>query len=106
MKARWIRLLVIALYIGVDVGFAVYRRFFGECELISYAAHVGGALAGLLLGFVLLKNINPLKWEKILWWVGLVLFICIVIGGVLLNVFWPAGQPGLFTVRCNTTTPE
>lgn len=104
MKARWIRLAVIVIYVGVDVGFAVYRRFFGQCELISYAAHVGGALTGLLLGFVLLKNINPLKWEKVLWWVGLCCFVCIFIACVLLNILWPADKPGLYAVRCNDTS--
>lgn len=44
-----------------DLGHAIYVRYKAESALagsVGYAAHFGGALGGLLLGLVILKNIE------------------------------------------------
>jgi len=53
-----------------------------------YAAHFGGALAGLLVGILVLRNLEKKKWEKVLWIVGLVVFTILVVFAIAWNIFY------------------
>ena len=42
---------------------------------MSYSAHIAGAVTGLLLGTVLLRNLSASTWERATWWCSLLLFL-------------------------------
>uniref|UniRef100_A0A0N5AXS1 Rhomboid protease n=1 Tax=Syphacia muris TaxID=451379 RepID=A0A0N5AXS1_9BILA len=67
MPFRIVRLSAIILFIVYDLGGTLYRRLFvSACDRVSYSAHIGGAVTGLLMGIVLLYNLKVVKWERIL----------------------------------------
>ena len=45
------------------------------CGGMSYAAHVAGGFSGLFCGTFLLRNYEKLKWEKILQWICLGVYV-------------------------------
>ncbi|ENN75101.1 hypothetical protein YQE_08414, partial [Dendroctonus ponderosae] len=86
-----IQLFIMSLLIICDVAFAVHNRYLsGDQTPIGYAAHVGGALAGLLVGIWVLKNVEPTNREKYLWWAAFLIFLLLIGTAILLNVFWTA----------------
>ena len=47
----------------VDFGVAIYHRYNdGMDESIGYAAHIGGAAAGFLIGMNVLRNLEHEVW--------------------------------------------
>ncbi|XP_053617160.1 rhomboid-related protein 2 isoform X2 [Plodia interpunctella] len=90
MEFAIIQLLVFLLLAGVDVGTAVYDRYFRPDikQNIGYVAHLAGAVAGLLVGIGVLRNLERRKWEKRLWWAAVVLYFSLMISGILANIFW------------------
>ena len=84
MEFPALRLLSFLLVAGVDTGVAVYYRHTTDSR-VSYTAHLAGAVAGLLLGLVLLRNLRHQTWERALWWCGLLLFLGLFIGAVVWN---------------------
>ncbi|PAA68889.1 hypothetical protein BOX15_Mlig016071g2, partial [Macrostomum lignano] len=83
-----VRLSILLLLAGGDTGLAVYSRYTSEKDSrTSFAAHGGGFLAGLLIGVPLLRNLDVKNWEKVLYWIFLILFLLLMAGAVLFNVF-------------------
>lgn len=75
---------------SVDVGFAVYDRFSSEStpHPVSFVAHVTGALAGLTIGLVVLKNFQQKLRQQMLWWLSLGVYLSCLLFAVLYNVFY------------------
>lgn len=91
MEFAIIQLLVFLLLAAVDIGTAVYDRYWRHLDQnIGYVAHLAGALAGLLVGIGVLRNLEKRKWEKRLWWAAVVLYFSLMIAGILANIFWTA----------------
>ncbi|CAH2052745.1 unnamed protein product, partial [Iphiclides podalirius] len=89
MEFAVVQLLVFVLLAAVDVGTAVYDRYWGRLQQnIGYVAHLAGAVAGLLVGIGVLRNLEKRKWEKRLWWAAVVIYFSLMIAGVLANIFW------------------
>ncbi|KPJ02836.1 Protein rhomboid [Papilio xuthus] len=89
MEFAIVQLLVFLLLASVDVGTAVYDRYWRHLQQnIGYVAHLAGAVAGLLVGIGVLRNLEKRKWEKRLWWAAVVLYFSLMIAGVLANIFW------------------
>ena len=55
---------------------------------MGYAAHFGGALAGLFVGLFILRNLRARKWEVILRKVGLALSIILLLFAIAWNIFY------------------
>lgn len=49
--------------------------------------------AGVLIGIPVLKNIDRLPWERVLWWVCLVVYLLIMTMGILFNIFYEGYPP-------------
>ncbi|XP_026740286.1 rhomboid-related protein 2 isoform X2 [Trichoplusia ni] len=89
MEFAIIQLLVFLLLAAVDIGTAVYDRYWRHLDQnIGYVAHLAGAIAGLLVGIGVLRNLEKRKWEKRLWWGAVVLYCSLMLAGVLANIFW------------------
>ena len=56
-------MMVVSLLILGDVSWAVYTRHTGEVSDVSYVAHLAGAVMGLLVGFLALRNRHVERWE-------------------------------------------
>ncbi|VDK35040.1 unnamed protein product [Dibothriocephalus latus] len=78
---------------GVDFGLALYQRYGLQAEVaVSISAHVGGFLAGLLVGIPLLRNLHEKPWERICFWVSLSIMTACLVFAIFWNIFWP-GYP-------------
>ena len=60
------------------------KVFWNFCQ-VGYAAHIGGAVVGLLLGIVVLRNLRVRKWERVFWWICLLLFLGLFLAGIVWN---------------------
>ncbi|CAK1589960.1 unnamed protein product [Parnassius mnemosyne] len=89
MEFAIVQLLVFLLLTIVDIGTAVYDRYWRHLQQnIGYVAHLAGAVAGLLVGIGVLRNLEKRKWEKRLWWAAVVIYFSLMLAGVLANIFW------------------
>lgn len=90
MDFAWVRVIFLIIFGSTDVGVAVYTRYMeGEEEnRVSYAAHLAGATAGLLLGLPTLRNLVKHRWEVITGWVFFAVFVVLILAAVLVNAFY------------------
>ena len=74
---------------SADVGFAIWDRYSSKDihPPIGYTAHLMGALAGLTIGLVVLKNFEQKLHQQYLWWIALTLYIICFIFSICWNVF-------------------
>ncbi|GAB0099389.1 protein rhomboid-like [Sergentomyia squamirostris] len=89
MEYAIIQLLVFLIYIITDVGAALYRQFNDIHDRVSYTSHIGGAVAGLLVGIGVLRNLKVRPWEKKLWWAAVVTYILLMGSGICVHIFVP-----------------
>ena len=62
---RALELLTVSLLIVGDVSWSVYKRYDRNSnDNVSYVAHVMGAMTGLMVGLLVLKNRIEEPWEK------------------------------------------
>lgn len=95
MEFGIVRLMGIFVVASADVGFAIYDRYAAEQvgPPVSYVAHLTGALAGLTIGLLVLKNFEQKLHEQLIWWVALGVYAACTLFAVLFNVFNPDDQP-------------
>lgn len=74
-----------------DFGYSIYRRFDNNVSgaKLSFVAHVAGALAGLSVGLIVLKNFKQSLRDKIVFWVAVGVYIGLMVFAILWNIFWP-----------------
>lgn len=61
------RLVTLVAFTSLDLGTAIYERHFKVGSVAyrtSYGGHLAGALSGLLLGLIFLRNARVLHWEQ------------------------------------------
>ena len=73
------RLVLLILFATLDTSLALYKRYYEkDVTKVSHVAHLSGAIAGLLVGIVVLKNRKVQTWEtklKVLCIVTFAIFI-------------------------------
>lgn len=72
-----------------DVGFAIYSRYAVELTTapsVSYIAHLTGALAGLTIGLLVLKNFEQKLHKQLVWWVALGIYTACTIFAIVYNL--------------------
>ncbi|KAL1501693.1 hypothetical protein ABEB36_006975 [Hypothenemus hampei] len=94
MTMPYLQLGILLIIVGFDLGSSIYDRYFLNIHnQVGYAAHFGGAVAGLLVGIYLLRNLNVKKCEKYLWWAALVIYVVLMTVAILMNIFLPGRYP-------------
>ena len=74
-----------------DFGYSIYRRF--EVEIsgssVSFVAHVAGAMAGVSVGLIVLKNFKKSLRDKIVFWIAVGVYIAFTVFAIFWIAFWP-----------------
>ena len=64
---RALQMMAVSLLILGDVSWAVYKHTIAQHhDDVSYVAHVTGAVMGLLVGFLALRNRHVERWEIVM----------------------------------------
>ena len=80
------------------MGFAIYDFLTGDmtCPPGSYIAHLPGALAGLKVGLVMLKNFSQKSKEgDLFWWISLGVFTACMAFAIIFNLLHPFPYIGI-----------
>ncbi|KAK0183062.1 hypothetical protein PV327_001137 [Microctonus hyperodae] len=94
MEFAALQLCVFVVVTVVDVGQAVYNRYvLGTKDQIGYVAHFAGAIAGLLVGINVLRNLEVQTWEKAVWWASIFTYTALMAVAILWNIFYPSYFP-------------
>jgi len=90
-EMRWAiyQLAILLVLIFADVGTAIYNRYvMDKDKSVGYAAHFFGALAGLLVGINVLRNLQVQPWEKKVWWISISIYLFLMLGAIAWNIFY------------------
>ncbi|VDM53973.1 unnamed protein product [Angiostrongylus costaricensis] len=80
MEFNWVRAIVLTIMIGSDAAVSIFQRYFVDrTDRVSYVSHIGGFLAGVFLGVVILRNFRYHRWEGKLWWASLFAYVFFLI---------------------------
>jgi len=82
-----LRLAAVLVFALVDISVVVYHWAKDVSTTTGYHAHLAGALAGLTMGVVVLKNRRVEPWQLGLRFACLLFFMAFVVFGVLWNLF-------------------
>ncbi|KAJ8917355.1 hypothetical protein NQ315_002377 [Exocentrus adspersus] len=84
-----IQLLVFVIVAASDISTAIYNRYVLDIdEHIGYAAHLAGALAGLLVGINVLRNLSVTRTERVIWWISMVTYAVLMVTCIIWNLAW------------------
>ncbi|XP_006099188.1 rhomboid-related protein 2 isoform X1 [Myotis lucifugus] len=83
------RLLVIIVIIALDMGFALYRRFFvpANGSPVSFAAHIAGGFAGMSIGYTVFSCFDKTLLKDPRFWISIAAYLACVLFAVLFNIF-------------------
>lgn len=94
MEFAVLQLLVFLVVTSVDVGQAIYTRYVTDHDSqVGYVAHLAGAVAGLLVGINILRNLEVQTWEKVVWWASFITYLALMATAILWNVLYPSYFP-------------
>ncbi|XP_014787556.1 protein rhomboid [Octopus bimaculoides] len=90
MELGIFKLGAIFIVASADVGFAIWDRYSVDDALppVAYTAHLMGALAGITIGLVVLKNFEQKLHEQYIWWLALGIYIACTVFAIFWNVFY------------------
>ncbi|XP_058975088.1 protein rhomboid [Musca domestica] len=89
MEYAIVQLFVFLIFCLTDLGTSIYRHITDQHDQIGYMAHLSGAIAGLLVGIGVLRNLEVRRWERILWWIAVIFFFALMMTGTLIHIFLP-----------------
>lgn len=82
------QMVVILIYCITDGYYSFNDFYYNGNTSVGYIAHLCGAIAGLLVGIRVLRNIKVLKWERTLWRFAVFLFVILMTAGIVANIFF------------------
>ncbi|XP_076458117.1 rhomboid-related protein 2-like [Babylonia areolata] len=91
MELGILRLAAILITASADVGFAIWDRYTLKRlqePSVGYTTHLMGALAGLTIGLVVLRNFQQKLHEQYVWWIALAVYLGCTVFAVFWNVFY------------------
>ena len=62
---RVLKITSIVCFWVFDFGYAAYRSYHDIDSGYSVVAHIGGTVTGLLLGFIVLKDVKMQRWCEV-----------------------------------------
>ncbi|BFF98445.1 protein rhomboid [Drosophila madeirensis] len=99
MKSASTQLGSVVIFVSCDLGYALYTQYFdgGDATTsassafakgpqVSYIAHLTGALAGLTIGFLVLKNFGHREYEQLIWWLALGVYCAFTVFAIVFNL--------------------
>lgn len=89
MEYAIVQLFVFLIFCITDLGMSMYRHFTDVHDQVGYVAHLSGAVAGLLVGIGVLRNLKVRPWEKKLWWCAVTLYVLLMGAGISVHIFMP-----------------
>jgi len=94
MEFGFLRLMGLIFFGALDISLAMYDRYYGTHKnKTSYSAHFMGALTGFLLGIVVLRNLKVRRWEIILGYVTIAVFILLLGMCIIWNAVYDSYFP-------------
>lgn len=93
MEFAIVQLFVFLIFCVTDVGFSAYRHITDHHDQVGYVAHLCGAVAGLLVGIGVLRNLKVRPWERKLWWIAITLYFLLMITGISIHIFYKEHFP-------------
>ena len=95
------RVLIVIIVAVSDIAVYVYGIYVSQSPQvpIGYAAHVSGAIAGLLMGIVCLKNLRWEQHEKYVWAFSACIFGLLIGSTIVYSVAFPSHFVGVRHVR-------
>ena len=106
MAYPWCRVLFVIFVAITDIAVYLYDMYVAEGEKehpVSYAAHLSGALTGLLVGITCLKNLRWERHERYIWAISALVFILLIGSAIVWNFADPnhfVGTPKNVQVDC------
>ncbi|XP_014487144.1 PREDICTED: rhomboid-related protein 3-like isoform X3 [Dinoponera quadriceps] len=89
MEFAVLQLLVFLVVTSVDIGQAVWNRYVLDTnDQVGYVAHLAGAIAGLLVGINVLRNLEVKTWEKVVWWASMFTYTGLMTAAILWNILY------------------
>lgn len=82
------QLILILIYCMTDGYYSFNDYFYYGNRSVGYVAHLCGAIAGLLVGIRVLRNLKVHKWEQTMWRCALLLFFILMFMGIIANIFF------------------
>ncbi|XP_034106407.1 protein rhomboid [Drosophila albomicans] len=94
MKSASTQLGSVVIFVSCDLGYALYTQYFDGAATpafakgpqVSYIAHLTGALAGLTIGFLVLKNFGHREYEQLIWWLALGVYCAFTVFAIAFNL--------------------
>lgn len=105
MTCPWCRVLVVSVVAVTDLAVYIYDMHIvgGQGQPVSYAAHLSGALTGLLVGITCLKNLRWETYERYIWAVSATVFVLLIGTAIIWNFADPShfvGVPDNIVIDC------
>ena len=100
MALPWCRVLIVTIVAVSDIAVYVYDIYVSNSQQvpIGYAAHISGAIAGLLVGIVCLKNLRWEEHEKYIWALSACIFGLLIGSTIIYSVAFPSHFIGIRNV--------
>ncbi|XP_014397092.1 PREDICTED: rhomboid-related protein 2 isoform X3 [Myotis brandtii] len=75
--------------VALDMGFALYRRFFvpANGSPVSFAAHIAGGFAGMSIGYTVFSCFDKTLLKDPRFWISIAAYLACVLFAVLFNIF-------------------
>ncbi|XP_065361641.1 protein rhomboid [Calliphora vicina] len=92
MKYAIAQLVSVVIFVFCDLGYAFYTQYLAvdvtmsEAPPVSYIAHLTGALAGLTIGLLVLKNFEHRAYENLIWWLALGIYCAFTVFAIVFNL--------------------
>ena len=89
MSQPWVRVGVVTITAATDIGVYVYQTvFLGQpAKPVSYPAHIAGAVSGLLVGVLCLRNLSWERHQRYIWVTCFVLYLSLIFVAVIWSSF-------------------
>ncbi len=105
MTLPWCRVIFVFVVAISDISVYVYEIYVAQNKQvpIGYAAHISGAIAGLLVGILGLKNLRWEPYEKCIWRISACLFAILIGSALIYSVAFPShfvGVQKIFNITC------